>query len=88
MAQSKSRQRGITGLRRRNSALRSLVAIVMMFGAPTIATAPNPLDIKGFQTACGFEEAAQTNVLDVRTINALLGIDTKAGMIAKPKKKS
>lgn len=45
-------------------------------------------DIKAFQAACGFETAAQTNVLDVRTINALLGIDTKANMIAKPKKKT
>lgn len=45
-------------------------------------------DIKAFQAGCGFEDAAQTSVLDVQTINAVLGIDTKAGMIFKPKKKT
>lgn len=44
-------------------------------------------DIKDFQTKNGFETAAQSGTLDVRTINALLGLDTKAKMIAKPKPK-
>lgn len=45
-------------------------------------------DIKDFQAKYGFETAAQSGALDVRTINALLGLDTKAKMIAKPKPKA
>jgi len=67
-----------TGTQDRDAAMTLLASPDLNYGT----------DIKGFQTACGFEEAAQTNVLDVRTINALLGIDTKANMIFKPKKKS
>ena len=67
-----------TGTQDRDAAMALLASPELNYGT----------DIRGFQTACGFEEAAQTNVLDVRTINALLGIDTKAGMISKPKKKT
>lgn len=51
-------------------------------------TAATSQDIKDFQAKYGFETAAQSGTLDVRTINALLGLDTKAKTIVKPKSKT